>query len=456
MRRIAAASVLVFFLLLQAQSARKKDFSSPAGGMDPSAVGEHFLSNGLRILTWEDHSAPIITYEVWFNVGSRNERPGITGISHLFEHMMFKGSRKYGPEEHANIVQSHGGRLNAFTANDMTVYYENISSDELELVIALEAERQANLAITAENLASEREVVKEERRMRTDNNTFGDVMEQLMANAFIAHPYQWPVVGWMSDLNAITLEDCREYHRIHYAPNNATIVLVGDFNTNMALQLIEKYYGAIPKQEPPPPVSTVEPQQRGERRIKLHRLAQLPMLFAGYHIPNIIHEDMPAIAVAQKILSDGESSRIYKKLIYEDQIAMYAGGSVDEARDPSLFYAYCGMNIGHGIEEGERALFEIIEGLAQNPPTSEELQKAKNQLEADYILSLQSNSRKAYNLGFYQTVAGDWRLMFKISEKYAAVTAEQVAEVAARYFTERNRTTVVLIPEQQTGMTLNR
>jgi predicted Zn-dependent peptidase len=362
--------------------------------------------------------------------------------------MMFKGSKKYGPEEHANIVQANGGRLNAYTANDQTVYFENIASDKLELVISLEAERQANLAITADNLKSEREVVKEERRLRTDNSIFGDVIEQLMANAFIAHPYQWPVVGWMSDLDAITLEDCQEYHRIHYAPNNATIALVGDVKTEEALALIEKYYGHLPRQETPPPVTTVEPPQRGERKVFLHRQAQLPMLFAGYHIPSVAHEDLPALKIATKILSDGESSRIYRKMVYEDQIALYAGGSADEAKNPSLFYAYCGMNIGQEIEKGEAALFELIEGLALNPPTTEELQKAKNQLEADYVFSMQSNSSKASKLGFYQTIVGNWRELFKEPQEYQAVTAEKVAEVAAKYFTPNNRTTVVLVPDK--------
>ncbi len=418
--------------------------------LDPTALGieEHFLANGMRVLTWEDHSAPVVTLQVAYHVGSVNERPGITGISHLFEHMMFKGSRKFGPEEHANIVQANGGRLNAFTTNDMTLYYENIAADKLELIISLEAEREANLAITAENLASEREVVKEERRMRTDNNTFGDVIEQLMTNAYVAHPYTWPVVGWMSDLDAITLHDCQEYHRIHYAPNNATAVIVGDFNTLEAIKLMERYFGRIPKQEPPPPVPTVEPAQRGERIIYLHRRAQLPMLFAGYHIPAIATADMPALVMASKILSDGESSRIYQKMVYQDQLALYAGGSADENQFPGLFNAYCGMNIGKDIEEGKKVLFSLIEGLAQNPPTPEELQKAKNQVEADFLLGLQSNMRKGLQLASYQTLANDWRLMFKEPEQYQAVTSEKVAEVAARYFKPENRTTVILIPEK--------
>jgi predicted Zn-dependent peptidase len=448
MKRILVCGLAILLLFSMGLNAKEKQLEDY---LDPEELGieEHYLDNGLRVLTWEDHSAPVISYQVWFDVGSINEKPGITGISHLFEHMMFKGSKKYGPEEHSDIVKAHGGRLNAFTSNDMTVYFENIASDKLELVIALEAERQANLAITAENLASEREVVREERRVRIDNSVFGDMLEQLSANAFLAHPYQWSVIGWMSDIETITLEECREYHRIHYAPNNATVIIVGDFETKEALKLVETYYGAIPSQEEPPPVTTVEPEQRGERRVYVHRFAQLPMLLAGYHIPEITHEDLPVLDIASSILSGGESSRIYRKMIYEDQTALYAGGAADAAQQPSLFYAYCGMKIGREIEEGEKTLFELIEGLADNPPTQEELEKAKNQSEADFIFSMQTNMYKGYNLGYYQTVAGDWREMIEYQKKIRAVTAEQVAAVAAQYLIPNNRTTVILIPETQ-------
>ncbi|MCX6639984.1 MAG: pitrilysin family protein [bacterium] len=447
-KRIAIPALIIAMIMLAVQ------ISAAENILDPKKldIQEHELSNGLKILTWEDHSAPVITYQVWFNVGSINERPGITGISHLFEHLMFKGSKKYGPEEHNNIIQAHGGRCNAFTSNDMTVYHENIASDELELVIAMEAERQANLAITAENLKSEREVVKEERRMRVDNSVFGDILEQLSANAYEAHPYMWSVVGWMSDLNSITLDECQEYHRIHYAPNNATVVIVGDFKTAEAVKLVEKYYGAIPRQESPATVATVEPKQRGERRVYLHRRAQLPMLLAGYHVPNAVAEDMAALQVASRILSNGESSRIYRKMVYEDKLALYAGGSADESKDPSLFYAYCGMNIGKDVAEGEKELFDIIEGLTKNPPTDEELQKAKNQMEAEYIFNMQTNWNKGYNLGWYQTVTGDWHGMLKQVDRYQAVTAEKVAEVAAKYFTPNNRTTIILVPDDNTEL----
>jgi zinc protease len=449
MTLIRTASVLLLLILLVAvQVGRSADL------LDAKKLNiqENQLANGLKILTWEDHSAPVITYQVWFDVGSINERPGITGISHLFEHLMFKGSKKFGPEEHNNVIQAHGGRCNAFTSNDMTVYHENIASDQLELVIAMEAERQANLAITAENLKSEREVVKEERRMRVDNSAFGDVLEQLSANAFEAHPYQWSVVGWMSDLDAITLDECKEYHRIHYAPNNAVVVIVGDFKTSDAVKLVEKYYGKLPKQEPPEPVTTVEPKQRGERRVYLHRRAQLPMLFAGYHIPNATDKDMPALMVASKILSSGESSRIYRKMVYEDQLASDAGGSAEEAKDPTLFYAYCSMNIGKDIDAGEKELFDLIENLAINPPTDLELEKVKNQIEADFIDNLQTNWNKGYNLGFYQTVTGDWHNMLKQVEQYQSVTAAKVAEVAAKYFTANNRTTIILVPDDKAGI----
>ncbi|MBU1651823.1 insulinase family protein, partial [bacterium] len=266
--------------------------------------------------------------------------------------------------------------------------------------------------------------------------------------AFMAHPYQWSVVGWMSDIEAITLEDCQEYHRIHYAPNNATVVLVGDFKTKEAVALIEKYYGKMPAQEPPREVQTVEPLQRGERRAYVHRKAQLPMLLAGYHIPDISHEDMPALQVASSILSAGESSRIYRKMVYEDQIALYAGGSADASQDPSLFYAYCGMNIGHALAAGEEALFGLIEGLADNPPTEEELKKVINQAEADFILGMQTNMYKGYNLGYYQTITGDWRNMIDEVKHLREVTSEKLVEVAKKYFTPKNRTTVILVPDE--------
>lgn len=410
-------------------------------------VERHSLDNGLKILTLEDHSAPLVSFQMWVHTGSRNERPGITGISHLFEHMMFKGSKKYGPEEHANIVKKHGGFLNAFTAEDMTVYFENIVPDKLELVVSMEAERLANLALTEETLTSEREVVREERRYRVDDSNFGCVYEQLIANAYTAHPYGWHVLGWMSDIEAITLEECREYHRIRYAPNNVTLVIVGDFNTADAVKLVKKYYGRLSAQEPPPEVTTVEPDQMGERIAYVHRPAQLPMLMAGYHIPPMGHEDIYPLQVLQKILSDGESSRLYQRLVYKEQVALYAGGAVDEREDPGLFYLWCGMNVGQDIEVGKRMLFEEIARFAEEPVSDEELQKARNQLEADFINGLQTNMYKGLQIGYYEVIAGDYEKLIEAADKLQAVTRDDIMRVAKEYLHESNRTTIILVPE---------
>ena len=410
-------------------------------------VEMHQLGNGLKILTLEDHSAPVVSFQIWVHTGSKNERSGITGISHLFEHMMFKGSRKYGPEEHANIVKRHGGSLNAFTSEDVTVYFENIVSDKLELVISLEAERFANLALSDSMLASEREVVKEERRYRVDNSNFGLVYEELLAKAYDVHPYQWMVVGSMEDISAVSLENCKEYYRVNYAPNNIVAVIVGDFETPDAVKLVKKYFGKIPAQAPPAKVTAVEPQQTVERMSIIRKEAQLPMLIAGYHIPELSHEDIYPLKVLQKILSDGESSRLYQKLVYQEQVARYAGGNVDETENPGMFYVWMGMNKGYDIETGRKMLFDEIDRFAEEPVSEKELQKAKNQLEADFVFGLQTNSRKGMKIGFYQILAGDYEYIFIAPEKFRSVTAEDVMRVANQFLNNSNRTVVILEPE---------
>jgi predicted Zn-dependent peptidase len=411
-------------------------------------VKEHKLDNGLTILTLEDHSAPIVSYQVWFKVGSRNERPGITGVSHLFEHMMFKGSKNIAPEEHAKLVQANGGVLNAWTSNDNTTYYDNLPSDKLELAIRLEAERQSNLNITAENLASEREVVKEERRLSTDNSPFGAVIEQLYAAAYTAHPYHWPVLGWMSDIDAIVLEDCQSYFKTHYAPSNATVVIVGDFKTDQAVALVKKYYGGMKSQPPGPPVKTVEPPQMGERRVTVHKIAQTPMFFAGYHIPNINHEDIIHLKVLAKILFQGQSSRTYQSLIYDKQIAINVGGGVDEQIDPGLFYVYATAKPGVTAEQVEKELYAELDRIAAETVTDRELEKAKNQLESEFYNGLQSVSSKASQVGYYQTIAGDYRKFFNQGVRIQKVTKEDLLRVAETYLTEKNRTVAILVPEK--------
>ncbi len=411
-------------------------------------VTEHNLDNGLQVLLLEDHSAPVLTYQVYYRVGSRHEKTGTTGLAHFFEHMMFRGSTKYGPEEHDHIVQAHGGYCNANTWYDRTAYYENIASDQLELVAHLEAERLANLQIVPETFNPERQIVYEERLERVDNNLFGSLIEQVTTTMFQAHPYGWPVVGWGSDILGWEQQELEEFYHTYYIPNNSTVIVVGDFDTQEAIELIEHYYGDIPAGPDPIQPRTVEPEQHGERRVMFHRPAQVPIIVAGYHIPGAAHEDMPALEVAQKILSDGRSSRIYRTMIYEEQVSPYAGGFIYPLRDPGIFMVYAGVNMGIETEQVETTLFNLIDDLANNPVSEEELQKAQNQLESDFIMELTTVYGRARAIGEALILYdGDYNRFINRPAEYRAVTLEDVQRVIGTYLTERNRTTVILVPD---------
>ena len=410
-------------------------------------VEKYTLDNGMTVLISEDHSAPVVTYQVWRKVGSKNERPGITGISHLCEHMMFKGSKNVGPEEFSRIIQANGGIDNAGTSFDYTMYYEKIASDKLELAINLEAERQKYLNPTEESFSSEREVVKEERRMGIDNSPYGLLFEQMLNSTFAAHPYHWHVIGFMSDLDNITLDDLKEYYRVYYAPNNATAVIVGDVNPKEVMKLMHKYYDDVPSQPPPPKVGTVEPEQRGERIAYVHKIGQMPAFIVSYHIPEFGHADIYPLRVAAQILFNGQSSRLYQKMIYQDQSALTVAGDCFTLQDPGLFFTFAIMQPGRTAEEGEKTLFEQIDKVKNEPVDPKELQKAKNQLESEFVFGLQSVSDKGEQMGYYQNILGDYAKLFGEANKYQAVTAEDVMRVAKKYFDTNNRNLVVLVPE---------
>ena len=414
-------------------------------------VEKYTLDNGMTVLISEDHSAPVVTYQVWRKVGSKNERPGITGISHLCEHMMFKGSKNIGPEEHSRIIQANGGIDNAGTSWDYTMYWEKIASDKLELAINLEAERQKYLNPTEKTFSSEREVVKEERRMRIDNSPDGLLFEQILNTSFVAHPYHWHMSGFMSDLNNITLDDLKEYYRIYYAPNNATAIVVGDINPKEVMKLMHKYYDDVPSQPAPPHVGTIEPEQRGERIAYVHKEgAQVPAFMVSYHIPEFDHPDMYPLRVAAQILFNGQSSRLYKKMVYEDQSALQVVGDCFTLQDPGLFFAFTVMQPGRTAEEGEKTLFEQIDKIKNEPVDPKELQKAKNQLEAEFVFGLQSVSDKGEQIGYYQTLLGDYTPLFGEAKKYQAVTAEDVMRVVKKYLEPNNRNVAILVPEAPT------
>ncbi len=409
------------------------------------------LDNGLKVILLEDHSVPVISYQTFFRVGSRNEVNGITGISHFMEHMMFNGAKKYGPKEFDRILESSGGYSNAFTSNDMTAYYEDIASDGLELVIDLDTDRMQFLALDPKYMVSEMGVVMEERRLSIDNSISGQMWEDLNALAFKAHPYKWPVLGWMSDLEKIDRDDCVKYFRTNYAPNNAVLIVAGDFDTKQALKLIHRYYDAIPAQDPPPPVRTFEPEQKGERRADLHKVAELPEALIGYHCPSVKSEDIYALDVLQSILASGYSSRLYRKLVREMEAALRVYAYFGWGIDPDLFVFGIKMRPGHATVEGEEAIYEILELIKNEGVTEQELEKAKNSLEANFVRSMQTVNGKARKIGRYEMLFGDYRKLLEVPGKYRAVTSDDVKQVVEKYLGKRNRNVITLVPENSEG-----
>lgn len=436
MNKIVRTIVLGVFLVLFAALSFAQDMR----------VTEKVLPNGLKVLLKEEHKAPVVTFQVWYKVGSRNEKLGTTGMSHLLEHMMFKGTKKHGPKTFSQTVQRNGGNDNAFTAKDYTAYFETFAADRIAISLDLESDRMQNLLIDPNEFEPERKVVMEERRMRTDDDPTATMVEEMTAAAFIAHPYEWPVIGWMADIGNITRDELYNHYRMYYAPNNATIVVVGDFNTGKLYPQIEKYFGRIPRGPAAPRVAAIEPKQLGERRIIVKKQAELPAVFAGYHTPDIKHPDSYALEVLQGILSSGKSSRLYKSLVYDKQLALYAGGDYDDiTSDPNLFYIYAGVMPGKSTGEVEQALYAEIEKLKTASVTDEELQKAKNQIEASFIMGQDSVFYQAMLLGQFETVA-NWNLLEKYVDNIRAVTKEDVQRVARQYFSEDNRTVGILIP----------
>jgi zinc protease len=411
-------------------------------------VREHQLANGLQILLHEDHSVPVVAVQIWYHVGSKDERPGRSGFAHLFEHMMFKGSENLTSGEITEYIQSIGGRYNATTDFDRTLYFEIIPSNHLERLLWMEADRMRALDVSEANFLSERDVVKEERRLRVDNPPFGRLFEVVLDNTFTAHPYKILSIGSMADLGAATIEDVRAFHATYYVPNNATIVLSGDFDPQQALAWIEKYFSPVPKGREIPRNIPREPEQTAERRVvEYDANTPLPLVMLTFHVPEEGHPDIYALEVASRILSDGQSSRLYRKLVYEQQIALQASGEALTLEDPGVFFFYAILQQGHGIEKGETSLIEEIERLQQQPVSAEELDKARNQIIAGRVFNRQTVNSKATEIGHAGVILGDWRLVNQQIEKYQKVSAADVQAVARKYFRPENRTVVHMLPE---------
>jgi zinc protease len=411
-------------------------------------VQEHKLANGLDLLLYEDHSVPAVTVEVWYHVGSKDEKKGRSGFAHLFEHLMFQGSAHLKPEEHKNFIASIGGRYNATTDFDRTLYFQSFPSNYLERVLWMEADRMSSLDVSDANFKSERDVVKEERRLRVDNPPFGRLFEVVLDKTFTTHPYKIDTIGSMADLDAATIQDVRDFHSLFYVPNNATLVVSGDFDPAQVTRWTEQYFGPIPQGRPIPRDRPKEPAQTAARRaVDYHPNTPLPAVMITSHVPQAGHPDTYALQVASNILSSGESSRLYKRLVYEKQIAVAAGGDAIVLEDPGVFFFYAILQGGQKPEDGEKELLAEAERLRDQPVSEEELTKAKNQLISGLVFGRQTDQDKADAVGYAKVILGDTTYVNRQLAEFQKVTAADVQRVARTYFSPENRTVVYMLPE---------
>jgi zinc protease len=408
--------------------------------------------NGLRVILAEDHSTPIVHLSVWYHVGSRNERPGRTGFAHLFEHMMFKGSKNVQPESHTSIIASIGGRSNAYTQEDATVFWETLPSQYLPLALWLEADRMATLRVDRDAFEKEREVVKEERRLRVDNQPYGRLNEILFDHAFTTHPYRHPTIGSMKDLEAASLQDVRDFHDTYYVPENAVVTAVGDFDSAEAMQLVRQYFGRVPKAIKPVPRDIPrEPEQTEERRATVQEEWPLPAVVIAYHVTYDGHPDSYPLHLASKILFDGQSARMTRDLVYDKRMAVAAFGSANILQDPNLFYAVAIVPAGQPLQEVEREMLAQFESLKTDGVTPHELERAKNQFMRDYIIGRESDEQKALHLAHAAVIHNDITTADSEIDTFLNLQTSDIQRVAKTYFTDKNRTVLYITSKGNGG-----
>jgi zinc protease len=412
------------------------------------AYTTHTLANGLQVIFLEEHAVPVVNLQVWYHVGAKDERPGRTGFAHLFEHLMFKGSAHVGPDEHSRIIEAVGGFDNAETGDDTTNFFETFPSNYLERVLWLEADRMGSLDVDDANFKSEREVVKEERRVRIENEPYGYLQEDLRAEAFHVHGYHHTPIGSMDDLNKATIEDVRDFFNTFYKPNNATLVIVGDFDSAEALAWTKKYFDGIPASAKPiPRLNAPEPPQTQERVVhKSYSNTPLPAVVIGYKIPSRYTPDSYPLDLASNILAGGESSRLYQALVYKQQIAVQAAGFGTFSEDPNLFWAYAIMGQGHTAEEGEKSVVTILDAMKAQPVETQEIDKAKNQEIAGFILERNTDQEKAEALAAAAVIGKNPDLVNTELDRYLKITPADIQRVAKDYFDPRHATVLIVTP----------
>jgi zinc protease len=405
------------------------------------------LDNGLRVLLLEDHRSPIVSFQVWYRVGSRNEQRGATGIAHFLEHLMFKGTPTHGPKQFARLVEENGGHDNAFTSQDVTSYFVDIAVEKLDLVMDLEADRMRNLLLDPQQIDAERQVVIEERRTRTEDDPGGFLGEEVSSIAFKAHPYGFPIIGWTEDIKRVTPEEIRAFYRTYYVPNNAMIVAVGAFKAPATLEKIRRRFGPIPRGAAPPPVLAVEPPQNGERRVTVQKQAALPIVYLAWHVPNQKSDDALALELLSTILAGGRASRLYRDLVYQRQLALDAGGDYSYfSIDPNLFWFWATAMPGQTPETLEKELIAHMERLKAEPVTDEELARAKNQIEAAFVFQEDSVHRRAALLARFEVIGGH-SLRDTFVARIRAVTAADLTRAARTWFPPERKSVGILLPK---------
>lgn len=411
-------------------------------------VRELTLANGLQLIVWPDHNIPNVTLHNWVRVGSRNEGPGTSGLAHFFEHMMFNGTPRHPQGDFDRLMESHGASNNAYTAQDVTVYQDWFPSAALEQVFELESDRLNHLQFIPEIVENERNVVYSERRLRVDDSNAAMLEEQVQATAFLAHPYRIPTIGWPSDIQSWKLSDLQNFFRTHYAPNNCSLILVGAVEPDQALGLARKYFGSAAAREPPPAVSTREPEQRGERRLVIERPGQNPLVQIAWHAICASDARQPALNLLQTILVGGDASRLHRALVEEKRLAVAIGGGWPEGFDPNIFSIGATLPAGGSVSEFESALDEELVRVVRDGVTERELRRAKNIAAADFWRSVATIDGKARLLGEYAVMHRDYRLLFAAPGVYERVTRDDVAQIAAQVFNPERRTVGILKPTE--------
>jgi zinc protease len=412
-------------------------------------VQEFVLDNGLKVLLLEDHKSPAVTFQVWYRVGSRNEKDGKSGLSHFLEHMLFKGTEKLKPEEYSRIIAKNGGRSNAFTTSDVTVYFATMSRDKIGVEIDLEADRMVNALLGETYFEPEKKVIQEERRLRTEDNPVSALGEVTGAVAYMVHPYRRPVIGWMDDIQNLTRQDLVDYYKLYYAPNNSFIVMTGDFSTQEMLPKIKAAFGNLPRGAEAPKVRAEEPLQQGERRVILKKEAELPFVLMYYHTPNLKSPDSYALDVLSVVLAGGRSSRLYHDLVYQKRLARSVDADYNGlAIDPSVFAVTAQLMPGKEPAEIEHEMDRLLEQVKAELISDRELQKAKNQIESAFIYAQDSIFGQAMKIGYYEAVGG-WRLMDGYLDGIRKVSREDIQRVAKAYLDRDRRTVGILLPTKE-------